>query len=506
MELAGYSWLIKNQNLKCAPIHHHSQIGTQMIRTETPDGRVREIFRKSYAPAERPMDHVAFALKYDGMNLDVLQKVFSGIATAEMAKYLEEAPQAQHSKRIGFLYEFLTGRELSVSERTGNYVPAIDSEMYVARRDSEFVGKWRVNNNLLGTAEFSPIIRRTQAVAGIEETDWAEMVASNLRTFSDETLSRAVSYLYFKETKSSFEIEREEPSPDRARRFVAMLKAGGQVENPFSAEALRSVQNAIVEPRFAEAGFRAGQNYIGESAAYFQEIVHSVGAPPAVMGSLMKGLEECFTRSEGNISPIIRAAALSFAFVFIHPFNDGNGRLHRFLLHDLLARGGVGGDGFLLPVSADILADMKSYDEALEGFSKPLMSIAEYEMENNGALTVTNPSELAGLFRFPDLTPQVEYLGNVLNRTINHSLPMEMEFIESLDRARTAVRDIVDMPDRDRERLLMRLHANSGALGKNRREKEFPFLTDNEVQDIEAAYKRAFSRESEEEESGGIKP
>ena len=37
----------------------------------------------------------------------------------------------------------------------------------------------------------------------------------------------------------------------------------------------------------------------------------------------------------------MRAAVLSFAFVYIHPLADGNGRVHRFLVNDLLYRDGI---------------------------------------------------------------------------------------------------------------------------------------------------------------------
>lgn len=40
---------------------------------------------------------------------------------------------------------------------------------------------------------------------------------------------------------------------------------------------------------------------------------------------------------EGPGGAVVEAACRSFAFVFIHPFGDGNGRIHRLLLHNVLA-------------------------------------------------------------------------------------------------------------------------------------------------------------------------
>jgi hypothetical protein len=46
---------------------------------------------------------------------------------------------------------------------------------------------------------------------------------------------------------------------------------------------------------------------------------------------------------------------LSFVFVFVHPFEDGNGRIHRHLIHHMLAMRGFSPIGVVFPVSAAIL-------------------------------------------------------------------------------------------------------------------------------------------------------
>lgn len=87
---------------------------------------------------------------------------------------------------------------------------------------------------------------------------------------------------------------------------------------------------------------------------------------------MMQGLVELEQKT--NDSPVVvRAAMIAFGFVFIHPFLDGNGRIHRFLIHDMLTRDGLAEQGLIIPVSANMLNNMKDYDAALEDFSKPLM-------------------------------------------------------------------------------------------------------------------------------------
>jgi len=50
---------------------------------------------------------------------------------------------------------------------------------------------------------------------------------------------------------------------------------------------------------------------------------------------------------------------LRSGFVLIHPFEDGNGRIHRFLIHHVLARRGFTPQGLLFPVSAVMLHDRR---------------------------------------------------------------------------------------------------------------------------------------------------
>lgn len=63
---------------------------------------------------------------------------------------------------------------------------------------------------------------------------------------------------------------------------------------------------------------------------------------------LMEGWEACCRRLEaGGIHPVIIAAIAGYGFVFLHPFEDGNSRLHRFLIQHALSAGGFAPQGIL---------------------------------------------------------------------------------------------------------------------------------------------------------------
>src|SRR5690606_7699316 len=159
------------------------------------------------------------------------------------------------------------------------------------------------------------------------------------------------SYLYTKETKSSFEIERIRPDANRTERFITLLQLAE--EQDFCEKArLVDLQNRIVDPRFADDDYRTTQNYIGETIVMGRERVHFACPKPADVPDLMEGLIAAHQRmSAGGVHPVLHAAAIAYGFVFLHPFDDGNGRIHRFLIHNILARSGFTPEGLMFPVS-----------------------------------------------------------------------------------------------------------------------------------------------------------
>ena len=183
-------------------------------------------------------------------------------------------------------------------------------------------------------------------------------------------LRRALQYLYTSETKSSFAIEHEQPTADRTARFVALLHSAER-DDYLDRPMLVALQNQIVHQEFREADYRADQNYVGETMSFGREQVHYIAPRPKDVGSLMDGLIAAHRRLEADqIHPVVHATVVAYAFVYIHPFEDGNGRSHRFLIHNVLARRGFTPPDMIFPVSAVMLDDKDAYDRSLEAFSR----------------------------------------------------------------------------------------------------------------------------------------
>ena len=167
----------------------------------------------------------------------------------------------------------------------------------------------------------------------------------------------------------------------------------------------------------------------------------------------------------------------------IHPFDDGNGRIHRFLVHHVLTKLEFTPPGILFPVSAAMLRDRLSYDQVLERFSASIMPFIRYDLDPARGMTVHN--DTASLYRYFDATPQAEYLYRCIEETIRHDLRDELGFIAVFDAALRGVLNIVDMPNRRASLLTKLILQNKGKLSRGKRP-AFAEITDEEMDRIES--------------------
>ena len=492
-EAAGYARLILDLHLCVLPPDHLTFIaakgGKRMV---VRDGQSLVVLPAVYRPEETLADQLEFALKHDGVNLQVLDAAFGRVAPegleAELAQRVRDRPTGIYVRRLWFLYEFLTGRTLQVADAsTGNYVPLLDPALYYTA-SAVRSRRHRVVDNLLGNADFCPIVRRTERLAAFEAENLASEASRIVADFDEDAIRRAVSYLYTKETRSSFDIEGERPSASRTERFVSLLKTVPNVARLTMDELLR-LQNATVDPRYADRGCRADQVYVGEQVDLARQKIHFIAARPEDVPRLMEGLLGALSRIEVSaVDPVVLAAALSFGFVFIHPFQDGNGRLHRLLIHYVLARTGFTPKGLIFPVSAVMGARKHEYDETLEAFSVPLMRLVDYDEDADGVVTVKNAT--AHLYRFIDATVMAEALYAWVQETVRTELRRELEFVVAFRDLRKEIESIVELPDRKANLLIKLCLQNNGTLSPSKRRSHFEELTDAEVAALERAVQR----------------
>lgn len=486
---AGYDALVARFQLQVIPNWHHSRISQSNVRqTHTNDGQVIEIYPQFLTPEDSLGAHLEFALKYDGTNLEILSAIFERAPEEELLTYIRSKPTGKYARRLWYLFELLSGKRLPIEDlTTANYVDLLETNEYYTAAPIQ-VRRQRVNDNLLGDARFSPTVRRTARLAEFEKKDLSGRCRHLLEGYPRDILRRALSYLYTKETKSSFEIENVTLDASRTERFIALL-ATAHKKDFFAKPELIDLQNRIVDERFREPDYRQSQNYVGETASW-REKVHFVSPKPTDLPALMEGMFVAHRRMEtGRIQAVVHAATVAFGFVYMHPFEDGNGRIHRFLIHNILARAAFTPPGAIFPVSAAMLQDKEAYDAALEHFSVPLLQLVEYKLDHQGRMTVLNETALR--YRFIDMTAQTEALFGFVERVIETDLVQELDFLRNYDTAKSALQAIVDMPDRLIDLFIRLCVQNKGVLSASKRKNHFAMLTDEEVAQMQQAIKES---------------
>ena len=172
-------------------------------------------------------------------------------------------------------------------------------------------------------------------------------------------------------------------------------------------------------------------------------------------------------------------------------FEDGNGRIHRYLIHHVLAQRGINPPGVVFPVSATILERIDEYRRILEGYSKRLLPVIKWRPTEGGNINVLNNT--VDFYRFFDATPHAEFLYACVRKTIEEDLPKETEFLRRYDEFSEHVGIIVDMPNRIVDLLFRFLRQNKGHLSNRAREGEFSELTARETERIERIFNDAFA-------------
>ncbi len=489
----GYTAITARYDLEVIPNRHASFIShTSTHRTNLIGDEIEEIYPARYWPGDSLGAHLEFALKYDGTNLAILAELFNKAPEPEILECVLSKPTGKYTRRIWFLYEFLTEKKLPIDDlQHGNYIPLLEPDEYYTF-GSRKIFRQRIINNLPGNGNFCPLIRRTEVLRQFEASDLTESCRKKLASYPPEILQRALGYLYTKETKSSFGIEHVTPNASRTERFVALLKLAEE-KDFCEKEFLLDLQNRIVDPRFKDSGYRTNQNYIGETIAWQGEHIHYVCPKPEDLPGLMEGWLAAHRQMEEHDMPaVLHAAVIAYGFVFLHPFEDGNGRIHRFLIHNILARRHFSPEGIMFPISAAMLKHIKDYDNSLETFSRRLMPLVEYSLDEMGTMTVSN--ETKNWYRFMDMTPQAEALYQFVDRTIETELLNELEFLARYDKTKRNIQEIVDMPDRKIDLFIRCCLQNNGRLSARKRTNFFQFLTEEEIAGMEQAVQDSYDK------------
>lgn len=137
-------------------------------------------------------------------------------------------------------------------------------------------------------------------------------------------------------------LEREQWPPARTKDEISETYGVAEAINHIrstdehiSLQLMKDLHSIVFKNSLSFAGrFREKEVAIVDAR---EEIIHR-GAPPTQVAPLLKELVEWYEENKENYSPLVLAMVVHNQFETIHPFEDGNGRVGRLLLNNILLK------------------------------------------------------------------------------------------------------------------------------------------------------------------------
>jgi hypothetical protein len=499
LPVIGYEYLLSRIQLRMPPVGRPAQVRPVTRVERMPDllAVPRHVAPAGGAPV---LEHVLFALKHEGTRLAILHEALKLVPADELVRALTAQRLGAYLRRAAFIWEKANGQPLPLpwDSTGGNYVDFFEPGTYYTGPLWERSRKYRVNFNGIGPYEFCPVVGRN---AALEQRGQA--VLERLRTWVSDpqnqgVLDRVMNWAYLSETRDSYAIENETPAPDKERAFLQAMEQLRD-QRPLSEEYLVDLQNLVITSAIKqEQAFRHEQNWL-QRGGHGALAVRYLPPRPAEVPALMDGLMRMANAREGNVPPLVRAALVSFGFVFVHPFMDGNGRLSRLLAHHSLSFQGalptLNGNPAILPLSVAMKRNEADYLAALESFSRPARQFWD--------VTFIADNEFQFDFRSSPLVyahwngdAAADFVTHCAEQALEQSLIDETAFLQAYDRAYEKIDREFDLPNRTINLLIQWIRQNNGRMPERRRNAtDLLLLKPQQIERIEAIVAGCFQRD-----------
>lgn len=419
---------------------------------------------------DAPLEHLLFALKHEGLELQHLMLALKHVDAQAIGQAFTASPSSAYLRQLGYLWETAHGQELQgLPPARGGYVALFDPAKFITVSSALTVRntRWRVDFNGLGTPQYSPTVRRTPAITALLQHNTLSAAADYVAKLAPSILDRCVRWAYLSETQGSYEIEREMPTDSKAKAFAALLAHAHQPE-PVTEQYLVDLQQlAVTNPLDKAFEFRHSQNWLRNSHRGANGITY-VPPPPADLVPLMDNIMAMANSARhSGVPPLVMGSLVSFAFVFAHPFMDGNGRLSRFLFHRVVCSSGELKNGLVLPISIAMKRHEDQYLAALQDFSRPARQAWDIQWIDGDTFDLRFTGEMA-MYRYWDATAAVEFGLAMAHEALNTHLRQESDYLQQYDRIYAAVNDTVDMNGNDLAILVRGAIENNGVISNGK--------------------------------------
>jgi hypothetical protein len=497
--MIGYEFLLSRIPLRMPPLRRPAQVRPVTRIEQMPDLLA---VPRHVAPADNAsiLDHVLFALKHEPIELAILLEALKRVPGDELLHALAAQRTGGYLRKAAYLWEKANGQVLPLpwDSTGGNYLDLFDRAAYFTGPLWERSPKYRINFNGIGPYEFCPVVRRD---AALEKRGRA--VLERLRAWVTDPanagiLDRVMSWAYLSETRDSYAIENEAPTPDKERAFLDAMQHLRD-RRALDEDYLVELQNVVITTDLKlERAFRGRQNWL-QRGGHGALAVRYLPPPPEAVASLMTGLMRMANSTQGDVPPLVKAALVSFGFVFVHPFMDGNGRVSRLLAHHSLnyvgALPSIGDNPAILPLSVAMNRNESDYLATLEAFSKPVRQLWDVTyIAGNDFVFEFKSSPMVYAHWHADAA--AVFVTRCAELALDQSLIDETVFIHAYDRAYEQIDREFDLPNRTINLLIQWIQQNNGRMPERRRKAtELILLKPGQIERIEAIVANCFSRD-----------
>jgi len=133
---AGYLLLRQRHAIACLPHHVESYVTHSTRQTYAMPMLTEEVYPRSYWPGDTDFDHLEFALKREGLHLQLLRTLLPRLPACQLTAYIQSKPTSSYARRIWFLYEGFSGRRLDLPDVTvtvacsgGTYIRSLAADL-----------------------------------------------------------------------------------------------------------------------------------------------------------------------------------------------------------------------------------------------------------------------------------------------------------------------------------------------------------------------------------------
>lgn len=459
----GYGFLIARLNLATVPLDRPARVARVKVITR----QLQQLgIPASVAPrTEEPIEHLLFALRHEGVKLHVAMPALRRITAEAVGDTFVKAPTSRFARLACYLWEIANEQQLGgLPPASGKFEKVFDETEHLTDRRQRNL-RWRIDFNGIGSPRYCVSVRRSPIIQSLLQEDLLAQVAAFTSSLDQDLLSRALHWAYLSETDSSYAIEREHPTQERSEFFVKLLSRAHDRED-ISEDYLVSLQNLMVtNPLNRAFGFRATQNRLRNDSRGALGVTY-LPPPPDGLPAIMESVMAIGNEIDGPLDPLVRASIVKFAFVFAHPFLDGNGRVSRFLFHKVACSDPRLTNGFVFPVSTAMSRNEADYLRALHSFARLLRQLWDVKMIGENDFDERFKGE-SDAYRYWDATACVEFCLRMAQEALHKDLYEESEFLKRFDAIYRAVNREVDLSNNDMV-LLVRSIATHGSLSRNR--------------------------------------